>query len=131
MSKCKNILLKDKLINKYIENVINCCVVVLNLFMFPLHPGTFPVVGSRDQDTLMISASAPVSSISTDSRSEFLSQQQEHQPDEHNRNSKKLDRAKGSRAAVLSPSSASSVRRSPRFKVAFIDSDNLDKDNKL
>ncbi|XP_027770969.1 kinetochore protein SPC25 homolog isoform X1 [Solanum pennellii] len=78
--------------------------------------GTFPDMASRDQDTFMISVSAPVSSISTDSRSEFLSQQ-EHQSDEHNRNLKKVDRAKGSRAALLSPGSASSLRRSPRFKV--------------
>ncbi|KAK4350554.1 hypothetical protein RND71_029867 [Anisodus tanguticus] len=81
--------------------------------------GTFPDIASRDQDTSMISKSAPVSSISTDSRSEILSQQQEHQSDEHNRNSRKLDRAKGGRAAVLSPGSASSLRRSPRFKVAL------------
>ncbi|TMX01504.1 hypothetical protein EJD97_024379 [Solanum chilense] len=82
--------------------------------------GTFPDMASRDQETLMISVSAPVSSISTDSRSEFLSQQQEHQSDEHNRNLKKVDRAKGSRAALLSPGSASSLRRSPRFKVGLI-----------
>lgn len=92
---------------------------VLNMFMFPMHSGTFPDMASRDQDTFMISVSAPVSSISTDSRSEFLSQQ-EHQSDEHNRNLKKVDRAKGSRAALLSPGSASSLRRSPRFKVGLI-----------
>ncbi|PHT88039.1 hypothetical protein T459_10145 [Capsicum annuum] len=93
--------------------------------------GTFPDIASRDQDTSMISISGPFSSISTDSRSEVLSQQEEHQSDERNRNSRKLDRAKGSRAAVLSPGSASSLRRSPRFKVAFVNSENLDKDNKL
>lgn len=101
------------------------------MFMFPMHPGTFPDIASRDQDTSMISISGPFSSISTDSRSEVLSQQEEHQSDERNRNSRKLDRAKGSRAAVLSPGSASSLRRSPRFKVAFVNSENLDKDNKL
>ncbi|MCD7447940.1 hypothetical protein HAX54_036308 [Datura stramonium] len=79
--------------------------------------GTFQDIASRDQDTSMITMSAPVSSISTDSRGEVLSLQQEHQSDEHNRNSRKLDRAKESRAAVLSPGSASSLRRSPRFKV--------------
>ncbi|XP_019243607.1 PREDICTED: kinetochore protein Spc25 isoform X2 [Nicotiana attenuata] len=78
--------------------------------------GTLPDIASRDQDTSMISMSAPVSSISTDSRSEFSSQLQEHQSDEHNRNSRKLDRAKGGRPAVPSPGSASSLRRSTRFK---------------
>ncbi|XP_055828427.1 kinetochore protein SPC25 homolog isoform X2 [Solanum dulcamara] len=86
-------------------------------FQAAITHGTFPDIASHDQDTFMISVSAPVSFNSTDSRSEFLSQQQEHQSDEHNRNSKKLDHAKGSRAAVLSPGSASSLRRSPRFKV--------------
>ncbi|XP_070027295.1 kinetochore protein SPC25 homolog [Nicotiana sylvestris] len=79
--------------------------------------GTLPDIASRDQDTSIISMSAPVSSISTDSRSEFSSQLQEHQSEEHNKNSRKLDRAKGGRPVVLSPGSASSLRRSPRFKV--------------
>ncbi|XP_060204591.1 kinetochore protein SPC25 homolog isoform X2 [Lycium barbarum] len=79
-------------------------------------PERFPDTASRDQVTSTIAMSAPVSSISTESRSEFSSQQQELQFDEHNRNSRKLDRAKGGRAAVLSPGSASSLRRSPRFK---------------
>lgn len=66
----------------------------------------------------MISASAPAFSVSTE-RSESLAKIGEHQIQygEGNSQFKKPNHGKGSKYALLSPRSASSVRRSPRFKV--------------
>ncbi|XP_060170594.1 kinetochore protein SPC25 homolog isoform X2 [Lycium barbarum] len=72
---------------------------------------------SQDQDTSMISIPPLISSISTNSRDESSPQKAEPQPDEYKRSSMKLARGKRVRSDVLSPISASSFRRSPRFKV--------------
>ncbi|PSR95884.1 Kinetochore protein like [Actinidia chinensis var. chinensis] len=81
--------------------------------------GISPQVTSLDQDYSTISESAPVSSVSTDSRSEFVSNQKEIQPEETNRQSKKVNYGRGGKlmAGILSPGSASSLRRSSRSKV--------------
>ncbi|CAI9114770.1 OLC1v1015566C1 [Oldenlandia corymbosa var. corymbosa] len=79
--------------------------------------GNFPQVISNDQDTSAISLSAPVSSVSTDCGSESPGKRKELQPVDFNRHSKRTSNTKGSRQAILSPGSASSLRRSPRFKV--------------
>ncbi|XP_057465346.1 kinetochore protein SPC25 homolog isoform X2 [Actinidia eriantha] len=81
--------------------------------------GISPQVTSLDQDCSTISESAPVSSVSTDSRSEFVSNQKEIQPEETNRQSKKVNYGRGGKlmAGILSPGSASSLRRSSRSKV--------------
>ncbi|GFZ12014.1 hypothetical protein Acr_23g0003990 [Actinidia rufa] len=52
---------------------------------------------------------APVSSVSTDSRSEFVSNQKEIQPEETNRQSKKVNYGRGGKlmAGIFSPGSAS------------------------
>lgn len=77
----------------------------------------FPKVTSYDQDTSTISVSAPVCSVSTDCGSESPSKQRGPQAEEFSRNSKKLRHGKGGRSGLLSPGSAASLRRSPRFKV--------------
>ncbi|XP_059657925.1 kinetochore protein SPC25 homolog isoform X2 [Cornus florida] len=79
--------------------------------------GMFPLVESLDQDSSIISVSAPVSSVSTDSRCESPSKHKELQPGETNRYSKKVNHGRVGRKSILSPVSASSLRRSPRFKV--------------
>ncbi|BFG32513.1 hypothetical protein CerSpe_187870 [Prunus speciosa] len=70
------------------------------------------------QDSSTISGSAPAFSVSTE-RSESLAKIGEHQIQygEGNSQFKKPNHGKGSKYALLSPRSASSVRRSPRFKV--------------
>ncbi|XP_028066445.1 uncharacterized protein LOC114269332 isoform X3 [Camellia sinensis] len=78
--------------------------------------GSFPQVTSCDQEYSTISVSAPVSSVSTDSRSESLSKQKELQAEETNRQYKKVNRGRGVKPAILSLGSASSLCRSPRFK---------------
>ncbi|GMP33812.1 hypothetical protein CsSME_00006969 [Camellia sinensis var. sinensis] len=78
--------------------------------------GNFPQVTSCDQEYSTISVSAPVSSVSTDSRSESLSKQKQLQPEETNRQYKKVNRGRGVKPAILSLGSASSLCRSPRFK---------------
>ncbi|THG11980.1 hypothetical protein TEA_004624 [Camellia sinensis var. sinensis] len=78
--------------------------------------GSFPQVTSCDQEYSVISVSAPVSSVSTDSRSESLSKQKELQAEETNRQYKKVNRGRGVKPAILSLGSASSLCRSPRFK---------------
>lgn len=45
---------------------------VLNMVMFPMHPGTLPDIVSRNQDTSMISMSTSLSSISTDNSNELF-----------------------------------------------------------
>nr|GMD36304.1 kinetochore protein SPC25 homolog [Ipomoea batatas] len=82
--------------------------------------GNLPKVTSQDQDTSTISVSAPVCSVSTDCGSESPSKQRGPQAEEFNRNSKKLRHGKGGRSGLLSPGSASSLRRSPRFKVTIV-----------
>ncbi|KAJ8563273.1 hypothetical protein K7X08_031725 [Anisodus acutangulus] len=72
---------------------------------------------SQDQDTSTVSMLPLISCISTSSRDESSPQKVEPQPDEYKRNSRKLARGKRDRSDVLSPVSASSFRRSPRFKV--------------
>ncbi|KAL2492582.1 Kinetochore-Ndc80 complex [Abeliophyllum distichum] len=70
-------------------------------------------IESLDQDSSMISPSAPVASVSTDHRSESLVKENEIQPGESKRNSRKV----GKGQTIQSPGSASSVRRSSRLKV--------------
>ncbi|THG15945.1 hypothetical protein TEA_008980 [Camellia sinensis var. sinensis] len=82
--------------------------------------GSFPQVTSCDQEYSTISVSAPVSSVSTDSRSESLSKQKELQAEETNRQYKKVNRGRGVKPAILSLGSASSLCRSPRFKVSLV-----------
>lgn len=72
---------------------------------------------SQDQDTSSVSVPPLMSSISISSRDESSPQKAEHQSDEYKRTSGKLVRGKRDRSAILSPVSASSHRRSPRFKV--------------
>ncbi|XP_070006430.1 kinetochore protein SPC25 homolog isoform X4 [Nicotiana sylvestris] len=71
---------------------------------------------SQDQDATTIPMPAPISFISTDISDETSPQKEEPQPDEYKRNSMKLARGKRDRSSVLSPVSASSNHRSPRFK---------------
>ncbi|KAL2515287.1 Kinetochore-Ndc80 complex [Forsythia ovata] len=77
--------------------------------------GTSNHVESLDQDSSMISPSAPIASVSTDHRSESLVKEKEIQPGESKRNSRKV----GKGQAIQSPGSASSVRRSSRLKVTW------------
>ncbi|PSR96709.1 Kinetochore protein like [Actinidia chinensis var. chinensis] len=81
--------------------------------------GISPHVTYLDQDSSTISVYAPVSSVSTDSRSEFVSNQKEIQPEETNRQSKKVNYGRGGKlmAGIFSPGSASPLRRSSRSKV--------------
>ncbi|KAF7123349.1 hypothetical protein RHSIM_Rhsim12G0166500 [Rhododendron simsii] len=78
--------------------------------------GISPQASSIDQDSSTISVSAPVSSISTDSRSESLPKKKENEVEEIKRRSKKVNYGTGGKPAILSPGSALSFRRSPRFK---------------
>lgn len=75
--------------------------------------GTSNQITYLDQDSSMISPSAPVASVSTDHRGESVVKEKEIQPDESNHISRKV----GKLQAILSPGSASSVRRSSRLKV--------------
>ncbi|CAI9753956.1 unnamed protein product [Fraxinus pennsylvanica] len=75
--------------------------------------GTSNQITSLDQDSSMISPSAPVASVSTDHRGESVVKEKEIQPGESNHISRKV----GKGQAILSPGSASSVRRSSRLKV--------------
>ncbi|KAM1025906.1 hypothetical protein ACFX13_039624 [Malus domestica] len=70
------------------------------------------------QESSTISGSAPVLSVSTE-RSESPAKIYDHQVQyaEENRHFKKPNHGKGSRAAILSPASALSMRRSPRLRV--------------
>ncbi|CAN6578388.1 unnamed protein product [Malus baccata var. baccata] len=70
------------------------------------------------QDSSTISGSAPVLSVSTE-RSESPAKIYDHQVQyaEENRHFKKPNHGKGSKAAILSPASALSMRRSPRLRV--------------
>ncbi|KAG5602417.1 hypothetical protein H5410_033787 [Solanum commersonii] len=73
---------------------------------------------SQDQDTSMVSMPAVMSSISISSRDESSPQKAEPQSDKYKKGaSRKLALGKRDRSAILSPVSASSLRRSPRFKV--------------
>ncbi|KAL3512785.1 hypothetical protein ACH5RR_025502 [Cinchona calisaya] len=78
--------------------------------------GNFPQVSSHEQDTSTISLSAPVSSVSTDSRSESPPKTKELQPVDLNRYSMKVNPTIVGRKEILSPGSTSSLRRSPRFR---------------
>lgn len=78
-----------------------------------------PGLTSQDQDATTIPMPAPISFISTDISDETSPQKEEPQPDEYKRNSMKLARGKRDRSSVLSPVSASSNHRSPRFKVSI------------
>ncbi|KAI8529060.1 hypothetical protein RHMOL_Rhmol12G0196200 [Rhododendron molle] len=78
--------------------------------------GISPQALSIDQDSSTISVSAPVSSISTDSRSESLPKKKENEDEETMRRSKKVNYGTGGKPTILSPGSALSFRRSPRFK---------------
>nr|XP_043606989.1 kinetochore protein SPC25 homolog isoform X2 [Erigeron canadensis] len=75
--------------------------------------GSLPKIASNPQETTLISMSAPLSSVSTESGS---SAKDDHSR-QANRVGKKLRSIHGIQSSVLSPGSASSLRRSPRFKV--------------
>ncbi|KAF3437480.1 hypothetical protein FNV43_RR20233 [Rhamnella rubrinervis] len=79
--------------------------------------GIWPQLTNLSQDSSTISLSAPVMSISTDI-SESLTKRSDHQVQhgEVHRNFKKHNPGKGGKSATLSPGSAMSLRRSPRFK---------------
>ncbi|KAK2975015.1 hypothetical protein RJ640_001225 [Escallonia rubra] len=79
--------------------------------------GTFPQVMHLDEDLSTISVSASVPSVSTDSRGESPTIQKELQPGETNRYPKKVNKGREGKPALMSPASASYLRRSPRFKV--------------
>ncbi|KAF8399744.1 hypothetical protein HHK36_015615 [Tetracentron sinense] len=81
--------------------------------------GFLPQPTSLRPDSSANSISAPVSSISTDSKSESLSKQNELQDqyEEIDRPPKKFNHGRAGKPAIVSPGSASSLRRSPRFKV--------------
>lgn len=79
--------------------------------------GRVPQISSYQQDQSTISMSGAVSLISTDSKSESPAKRKELQPLDFNRHSRRVNASKGGRQAILSPGSASSLRRSPRFKV--------------
>jgi len=79
-----------------------------------------PGLTSQDQDNSMVSIPAVMSSISIGSRDESSPQKVEPQSDEYKKGaSRKLALGKRDRSTILSPVSASSLRRSPRFKVSF------------
>lgn len=75
--------------------------------------GTNPNFVTLEQDTSTISASAPVSSISTGSRSQSPVKQKALQAGDSDRLPKKVNRGKDRLSAIKSPQ-YSSVRRSPR-----------------
>ncbi|XAR67995.1 hypothetical protein NMG60_11002965 [Bertholletia excelsa] len=74
--------------------------------------GIFPRVTSHDQDVSIISLSAPISSVSTESKGESMSNPKDLQIEESSRSSKKVKPGRGSISTILSPRSA---RRSPRL----------------
>ncbi|KAL1812445.1 hypothetical protein ACET3Z_022510 [Daucus carota] len=78
--------------------------------------GTNPNYVTVGQDTSTISASAPVSSISTGSRSQSPVKQKALQAGDNDRLPKKVNRGKGRLSDIKSPEN-SSVRRSPRLMV--------------
>ncbi|KAK3020505.1 hypothetical protein RJ639_045447 [Escallonia herrerae] len=79
--------------------------------------GTFPQVMHLDEDLSTISVSASVPSVSTDSRGESPTIQKELQAGETNRYPKKVNKGREGKPALMSPASASYLRRSPRFKI--------------
>lgn len=79
-------------------------------------PGTNPNFVTLEQDTSTISASAPVSSISTSSRSQSPVKQKALQAGDSDRLPKKVNRGKDRLSAIKSPEN-SAVRRSPRHMV--------------
>lgn len=91
-----------------------------SLFLYD-SSGIRPQLTNLSQDSSTISLSAPVMSSSTDI-SESLTKRSDHQVEhgELHRNFKKRNPGKDGKTATLSPGSAMSLRRSPRFKVSFI-----------
>lgn len=79
-------------------------------------PGTSPNTITQVPDTSTITASAPVSSISTGISSESPIKQKALQAGDSDRLPKKLNRGKGRLSDLKAPES-SSVRRSPRHAV--------------
>ncbi|KAK1359684.1 Kinetochore protein SPC25 [Heracleum sosnowskyi] len=77
--------------------------------------GTNPNFVTLEQDTSTVSASAPVYSISTSSRSQSPVKQKALQAGDSDRLPKKVNRGKDRLSAIKSPE-YSSVRRSPRHK---------------
>ncbi|GAB4842642.1 hypothetical protein Ancab_012615 [Ancistrocladus abbreviatus] len=73
--------------------------------------GSLPCYTSMDQDSTIVGISAPVSSVSIDTKSEFPMPLVES-----NKNSKRASRRRGVKSPMLSPNSASSHRQSPRLK---------------
>ncbi|KAM7475505.1 hypothetical protein LguiB_022748 [Lonicera macranthoides] len=80
--------------------------------------GVVPQVITTDQASSLITESAPVSSVSPGSRTEFPPKQKELQPGKTNRPSGEVSYDRGGKSAILSPGSASTLRRSPRIKVS-------------
>ncbi|KAI7727615.1 hypothetical protein M8C21_021186 [Ambrosia artemisiifolia] len=76
--------------------------------------GNLHEITSHPQETTMISVSAPISSVSTDSGSGSPKKNDFRQAD---RVGRKARHVQGVQSSIQSPVSASSLRRSPRFKV--------------
>lgn len=72
---------------------------------------------SIEPDVSMISASAPVSSVSTDSRNESPAKGKALHSEDADRLPKKANHGGPQVSDILSPGSSSSVRRSARLKV--------------
>lgn len=77
--------------------------------------GSLPEVASHPQETTIISMSAPISSVSTDSGSRSTAQKNHSR--QADRVARKARHVQGVQPSILSPGSASSLRRSPRIKV--------------
>ncbi|KAI3673530.1 hypothetical protein L6452_39653 [Arctium lappa] len=77
--------------------------------------GSVPEIAFHPQESSIITMSAPLSSVSTDSGSG--SPGKEDHPRQANRVARKARHVQGGQSSILSPGSASSLRRSPRFKV--------------
>ncbi|KAK9080513.1 hypothetical protein SSX86_000271 [Deinandra increscens subsp. villosa] len=78
--------------------------------------GNLPEIASHPQETTVISLSAPISSVSTDSKSGTPAKK--NQVIQADRVGRKASHVQGAQLSIQSPASASSLRRrSPRFKV--------------
>ncbi|XP_062169497.1 kinetochore protein SPC25 homolog isoform X2 [Alnus glutinosa] len=78
--------------------------------------GFLPQLTTHHQESSTISTSAPSFSVSTDKSESSVVENDQVKCGEGNRPSKKAHHARAMIPAILSPGSASSLRRSPRFK---------------
>ncbi|KAI3820746.1 hypothetical protein L1987_08294 [Smallanthus sonchifolius] len=83
--------------------------------------GNLPEIVSHPQETTIISMSAPISSVSTDSGSGSPAEKLHF--GQADRVGRKAKHVQGVQSSIKSPGSASSLRRSPRFKINAISSD--------